>query len=129
MGNETLRFLKDVITTQRHTPTLVFMLLTTVTTMQTCFVYISAEQLPHDVFVNEYHTTSAKNISVRAEWLRQSGRAPSEPLETPQWRIAPHSASIPRVALHIALRSLFYCFFSLCQSHILNDHSGVEGPL
>jgi len=28
---------------------------------------------------------SAKHISVRAEWLRQSGCAPSEPSETPRW--------------------------------------------
>jgi len=69
--------------------------------------------------------SSAKNISVRAERLRQSGRAPSEPSETPRWRIAPHPVSIPRVALHIALQSLFHRFFSLCRSPILNKHSGV----
>jgi hypothetical protein len=33
--------------------------------------------------------TSAKDISVRAEWLLQSGCAPSEPSETLQWRITP----------------------------------------
>jgi len=70
-------------------------------------------------------STSAKNISVRAEWLRQSGRAPSEPSETPWWRITPRPASIPRVAFHIALRSPFCRFFSLCRSPILNKHSGV----
>jgi hypothetical protein len=32
-------------------------------------------------------TTSAKNISVRTKWLCQSRRAPSEPSETPLWRI------------------------------------------
>ena len=68
---------------------------------------------------------SAKNISVRAERLRQSGRAPSEPSETPRWGITPHPVSIPRVALHIALQSLFHRFFSLCRSRILNRHSGV----
>jgi hypothetical protein len=73
--------------------------------------------------------TSAKNISVRAEWLRQSGHAPSEPSETPQWRITLRAALIPRVALHIALRSLFHRFFSLCQSPILNEHSGGKGQL
>jgi len=57
--------------------------------------------------------TSAKNISVRAEWLRQSGRAPSEPSETPRWRITPRPASIPRVALHIALRSPFLLALSV----------------
>jgi len=69
--------------------------------------------------------SSAKNISVRAEWLRQSGRAPSEPSETPRWRVTLHAASIPRVALHIALRSLFHRFFLLCRSPILNECSGV----
>jgi len=69
--------------------------------------------------------SSAKNISVRAEWLHQSGRAPSEPSETPRWRITPCPASIPRVALHIALRSPFRRFFSLCWSPILNKQSGV----
>jgi len=69
--------------------------------------------------------TSAKDISVRAEWLRQSGRALSEPSETPRWRITPRPASIPGVALHIALRSLFHRFFLLCRSPILNERSGV----
>ena len=67
---------------------------------------------------------SAKIISVRAEWLRQSGRAPSELSETPRWRITPRPASIPCVALHIALRSPFRRFFLLCPSPILNKHSG-----
>jgi hypothetical protein len=67
----------------------------------------------------------AKNISVRAERLRESGRAPSEMSETPQWQITPHPVSIPRVALHIALQSLFLQFFSLCRSCILNKHPGV----
>jgi hypothetical protein len=69
--------------------------------------------------------TSAKNISVRAEWLRQSGRAPSERSETLWWRITPRPASIPRLTLHIALRSLFHRFFLLCWSLILNERSGV----
>jgi len=69
--------------------------------------------------------TSARNISVRAEWLRQSGCALSELSETPRWRITPRPASIPRVALQIALRSPFRRFFSLCRSPILNKHSGV----
>jgi hypothetical protein len=72
-----------------------------------------------------YTTTSAKNIYVPAEWLRQSGRAPSELSETPRWQIASCLASIPRVELHIALRSLLHRFFLLCQSPILNAHSGV----
>ena len=73
-------------------------------------------------FIEHSHTTSAKNISVRAEWLRQSGRAPSEPSETPRWRITPCPASIPRVALYITLQSPFRRFFSFCRSPI---HSGV----
>jgi hypothetical protein len=68
---------------------------------------------------------SAKNISVRAEWLRQSGCAPSEPSETPQWRNSPRPASIQNVVLHIALQSPLRRFFSLCRSPILNKHSGV----
>jgi len=70
-------------------------------------------------------TSSAKNISIRAEWLPQSGCAPSEPSETPRWRITPRPASIPHVTLHITLRSLFRRFFSLCRSPILIKHSGV----
>jgi len=69
---------------------------------------------------------SAKNISVRVEWLRRSGCAPSEPSETPRWRITSHPVSIPRVALHIALQSLFHQFFSLRRSPILNEHSGIQ---
>jgi hypothetical protein len=68
---------------------------------------------------------SAKNISVRADWLHQSGCALSEPSETPRWWITLRPASIPRVEFHIALRSLFRHFFSLCQSPTLNKHSGV----
>jgi hypothetical protein len=48
-------------------------------------------------------TTSAKNISIRVDWLRQRTRAPSERLQTPRWGITPRPASMPRVALHIAL--------------------------
>jgi hypothetical protein len=69
--------------------------------------------------------TSAKKYSLRAQWLHQSGRPPSEPSETPQWRITPRPASIQPVALYIALRLLFHCLFAFCQSPILNDHSGV----
>jgi len=70
-------------------------------------------------------SASAKNISVWADWLRQSGRAPSEPSETPRWRITPRPVSIQRVELHIALRSPFRRFFSLCRPPTLNKHSGV----
>jgi len=84
---------------------------------------MSAQSVSIVFFVDSL--TSAKNISVRAEWLRQSGRARSEPSETPRWRITPRQASILGVALHIALRSLFRRFFSLCQSPIVHTHSGV----
>jgi hypothetical protein len=69
--------------------------------------------------------TSAKNISIWADWLRQSGRAPSEPSETPRGRNTPHPASILRVQLHITLRSPFSRFFSCCWSPTLNKHSGI----
>jgi len=55
----------------------------------------------------------------------QSGRAPSEPSETPQWRITPRPGSIPGVTWPIALWLPFRHFFSLCGSPILNKHSGV----
>jgi len=61
---------------------------------------------------------SARNISIWAELLHQSGRAPSEPSETHQWGITPRRASIPPIALHIALQSPFRSFFSLCRSPI-----------
>jgi len=69
--------------------------------------------------------TSAKNISVQAEWLRQSGRAPSERSETPRRTMTPRQVSIQHVTLHIALRSPFRHFFSLCRSPIFNKHSGA----
>jgi len=75
--------------------------------------------------MSNYDMSSAKNISVRAEWLRQSGRAPSEPSETPWWQTTPRPAPIRRVALHIALRSQFRRFFPLCPYSILNDHCGI----
>jgi hypothetical protein len=70
--------------------------------------------------------SSAKNISVRVEWLRQSSRAPSQPSETPRWRITAHLVSIPGATLHIALQSLFHRFFSLWQSPVSNDHCGLQ---
>jgi len=45
--------------------------------------------------------------------------------ETPRWRISPRPVSVPHVAWRIALRLQFCCFFSLCQSPILNKYSGV----
>jgi len=71
--------------------------------------------------------TSAKNISVRAEWLRQSERAPSELSEIPRWQITPRLALIPHFVLHITLRSLFRRFFSPCRSPVWNKDSGVVG--
>jgi hypothetical protein len=68
---------------------------------------------------------SAKKYSVWAEWLRQRGRAPSEPSETPRWQITRRPASRQRVAVYIALRSSFHYLFALCRSPILNHHSGV----
>jgi len=74
-------------------------------------------------------TASANNYSVREEWLHQSGHCPSEPSETSRWLLTLHLVSIPRITLHIALPSQFHCFFSLCWSPILNEHSGFEGQL
>jgi len=76
------------------------------------FVYLSLPGLGIITPLGRFNTAgclpvpmapSAKNISVRAEWLRQSGRALSELSETPRWQITPRPAPIPRVALHIAL--------------------------
>jgi len=69
--------------------------------------------------------TSAKNISIRAEWLHLSGRAPSEPSEIPRWQTTPRLAPIRCVALHIALRSRSRRFFSLCRYPIVNGQCGV----
>jgi len=74
-------------------------------------------------------SSSAKNYSVRAEWLHQSGRGLSELSETRRWRLIPRRASIPCVVLHIALPLLFHRFFSLCRSPISNEHSGIDGQL
>jgi hypothetical protein len=79
----------------------------------------------HKVSSNGEGGHQQKKYSVRAEWLRHSGRASSEPSETPRLRITPRPASIQRVALNIALRSLVHCLFAFCWSPILNDHSGV----
>jgi hypothetical protein len=78
-----------------------------------------------DSLLDSLLETSAKNISVWADWLRQSGHAPSGPSETPRWQITPRPASIPCIELHIALRSPFRRFFSLCRPPALNKHSGV----
>jgi len=94
-------------------------------TRNPCFAHFSHSQGQGHVELFQLGPTSAKNISVWADWLRQSGCAPSEPSATPRWRITPRLASIPRVELHIALRSPFCRFFLLCRSPILNKHSGV----
>jgi len=69
--------------------------------------------------------TSAKNISVRAEGLRQSGRAPPELSQTPRWQITTRLVSLACIALHIALQSRFHRFFSLYWSPIWKKHSDV----
>jgi hypothetical protein len=73
----------------------------------------------------EYEIESAKNISVRADWLHQSGWAPPEQSGILWWQIALRPAWIPRIALHITLQLQFRRFFSLCQYSIENDHCGV----
>jgi len=71
------------------------------------------------------HTTSAKNIWIQVKWLRQSGCALSKPSETLRWRNTPHPASIPLIALHLALRLQFHHLFSLSQVPIFSEHSGI----
>jgi len=84
---------------------------------QVLLVLATDEGNPPAVRIRTAKTASAKIISVRAEWLRQSGRAPSEPSGTPRWRITPRPESIPRIALHITLRSQCLWFFPrLCKS-------------
>ena len=84
-----------------------------------------SKRLAENVLLKVNTLASAKNISVWAECLCQSGRALSGPWEIPWWRITLRPASISRVWLHIALRSRFHCFFWLCPSPILNEHSGI----
>jgi len=91
--------------------------------------YTIQHLIQHSIFCvailrNQRQCISKKN-SVQAEWLHQSGRAPSEASETPRWWITSRPASIQHVALYIALRSLFHCLFAFCRSPILNDHSGA----
>jgi len=68
---------------------------------------------------------SAKKKSVCAEWLHQCKPTQSDLSETPWWLNNPFPASIPRVALHIALRLWLHHFFLLCQSCILNEYYGT----
>jgi len=68
---------------------------------------------------------SGRNGSVRAEWLRQSGRAPSEPSEPPRWQTTLRPVPKRRVALHIALRSQFRHFFWLCRYPIVHENCRV----
>jgi hypothetical protein len=72
---------------------------------------------------------SAKTMSVRAEWLSQSAHALSELSEAPFWRITPLMATLPCIALHITVRSLFHHIFSLELSHILIKYCRVEHKL
>jgi len=72
-------------------------------------------------------TTSANNILVREQWLRQSVHAPSEPPETPWWQITLPPDSIQHVALHIAFQSRFHLVVSHHLSSILNAHTCVGG--
>ena len=68
---------------------------------------------------------SAKNISIWAEWLRQSGRAQSERSEPRWWQTTPRPGPKRRVALHIALQSQFRHFHRLCRYLIVNENCGV----
>lgn len=66
----------------------------------------------------------AKDISVRAEWLCQSGCAPSEPFETSRWGMTVCSPSRPHIVLYSTLRLLVHHSFLFCQSSVWNHHSG-----
>jgi len=79
----------------------------------------------NDIYSLLEYTPSVTCISVRAEWLRQSGRAQSVKLHAPWWRITPCPASIPWFTLHFNFRSQFCCLSLLCWSLIVNKHSGV----
>jgi len=59
--------------------------------------------------------TTARNISIRAERLRPGGRAPSELLGTPSLQTTLRLAPIRHISFHIALRSQFRRFSSLCR--------------
>ena len=75
------------------------------------------------------HLDSRKNIS--KEHFRPGGIAAWEWTRTVRavrnTPVAGYSAPGPirRVTLHIALRSQFHPFFSLCWYPIVNEHSGV----
>ena len=79
--------------------------------------------MSNEAYLDE--VSSAKNIFVQAEWLHQSGRAMSQLSETPRWQMTPCPAPIPRVPLHIALRSQFRSFSSLCRYPNVNEHCGL----
>ena len=64
-------------------------------------------------------------ISVRAEWLLQSWRTPSEESETPRWQNTACLALVSHIGLHNALGAWFHLFFSLGQSSISYEHSAV----
>jgi hypothetical protein len=68
---------------------------------------------------------AVERAPISKKHFRLGGLAASESSETPGWRITPRPVSIPLVELHIALRSPFRRFFSLCRSSIVNKHSGV----
>jgi len=85
-------------------------------------IFSRVTHVPH---VDQLATTSANKYSVGAEWLQQSGRAPSEPSQTLRWRMTRRLASIQWVAFYITLRSLSHCVFVYWWSPILNNHTGV----
>jgi hypothetical protein len=66
-------------------------------------IWINEGVLPNGVLPSASEIT----ISIQAEYLRQSGRVPSQPSEALHWCISPRQASTLRVTLQIALRSLF----------------------
>jgi len=85
-------------------------------------IHAAMEALAYGV---EKVCTLAENISVRMEWLHQSGCALSEWSETSQWQIRLRPTSIQSIALHISHRLPFRHFILLCWSPMLNTHSDV----
>ena len=87
--------------------------------LQTCWIMVSRKIYKFTWSQSVRASSSVRNITVRVEWLRQSGSALSEPSERPRWQIPLRPASIPRIALHIALRLQFRRFFLRLWKRIL----------
>jgi hypothetical protein len=105
-----------------------------------CITILNHRHSPTDVVRNSwlYHPMQSSTQWYRnrpyisEKHFRPGGMAPSEwtgsvraVRDTPVADYSTPGVNATRVALHIALRSLFRWFFSLCRSPNLNKHSGV----